>query len=97
VTNFDILVTILSESTGHTVGHWAHVVRTSLAAGGVDIATHTKLLDEVPDDEAKQQLNALRKEKAGIFSWLVAGAVKSQGMKPSEKTRIGMFLNNAQN
>ena len=97
MTNLDVMTKILSETTGHTVGYWDHTLKASLAAKDIDLATQTQLLTPITDAEGEKLLQSLRKEKAGIFGWLVSGAVKSQGMAPNEKSKLGMFLSNQQN
>jgi hypothetical protein len=77
MTNLEIMVTVLSETIGKLASDCEQVIKAGMAAQGVDIATQTKLLDEVPDDEAGQLLSALRQEKAGILNWIIEGKARS--------------------
>ena len=65
----DVFTQILSEVTGKPKESLADL----LEAFKATIPGQHKFDEEIPDTEAKELLENLRKEKSGILSWLVRG------------------------
>jgi len=70
VTNLDVLVRTVSEVTGRSEDYVRMVALTTFEVAGTDTS---KLMQEIPDEEAERLLSGFRKEKAGILNWLLEG------------------------
>lgn len=65
----DVLVQITAEAVGVTVDEAREHIDMWFAASG----SRGRLDDELPDAEAAELLDQLRKEKPGILNWYLAG------------------------
>jgi hypothetical protein len=68
MTNRDVMIQILTEVSGKSKEYVTEVV---------SIVPYRKSFDsELPNDEANELLEKLRREKAGIMNWLIEGRRK---------------------
>jgi len=65
-----VLVRTVSEVTGRSEDYVRLVALTTFEVAGTDTS---KLMQEIPDEEAERLLSGFRKEKAGILNWLLEG------------------------
>ena len=75
MTKKDIFIQIISEVSGKSI---------DLVTELINLVADKKLKlnwnNELPDEEADELLEALRKEKAGILNWLVQGYVMGSNL-----------------
>jgi len=61
----DVMITVLSEVSGKSKEEVERTMPPQLLTA--------KMEEELSDEEAEKQLTELRKEKAGILNWMLAG------------------------
>jgi hypothetical protein len=72
MTNLDVMVTILSEATGHPKLIVSQAVCAGFAASGQDIVK-IGLLTELPEQKAQRLLHMLRQDYGAALRWLKPG------------------------
>lgn len=75
MTHIDIMTQILHEVSGKPRDEIAAIVESGVTHF---IPNPARLREEMPDEEAQRILSNLRKEKAGIWNWLLEGRRRAE-------------------